>query len=74
MKFCVLFTLDYDWCFPYTSGMAKTTLMKRVGALLPPGVHKEMKSQCKRLGMKEGAFMRFAVQEKLDTYKVEASK
>ena len=54
--------------------MAKTTLMKRVGALLPPGIHKEMKSQCKRLGMKEGAFMRFAVQEKLDTYKAEAAK
>ena len=52
--------------------MAKTTLMKRVGAMLPTNVHKEMKAQCKRLGLKEGAFMRFAVQEKLDSYRAAA--
>tara|TARA_R110000868_G_scaffold192979_1_gene437606 strand:+ start:475 stop:639 length:165 start_codon:yes stop_codon:yes gene_type:complete len=54
--------------------MAKTTIMKRVGALLPPAIHKEMKSQCKKMGLKEGAFMRFAVQEKLDTYREGSAK
>lgn len=46
-----------------------TTIMKRVGVLLPAATHKEMKAQCKRLGLKEGAFARFAIQEKLETYK-----
>lgn len=53
--------------------MAITT-MKRVGVLLPATLHKDMKDRCKRLGLKESAFMRFAVQEKLETYKAKAGK